>query len=134
MFGTPARISPTARARLRPYVDEQSLAEARIRLAPPWTWVPRLLRAGATTLGNDICFRPGSYREHDASGLALIAHECQHVRQYREMGAAPFLVQYLLGAIRVRFQHSAHPLELAPLIVQARARAEFRQTLEAEQA
>ncbi|MDA1009999.1 MAG: DUF4157 domain-containing protein [Chloroflexi bacterium] len=134
MSRPPVKISPTAIERLRPYGDEQSLRDARIRVTPPWSWVPRVLGATATTLGNDICFRTGRYREHDAIGLALIAHECRHVRQYREMGAVTFLVQYLLGALRVRFRHAAHPLELEPLVVQVRARAELRVALDAEQA
>ncbi|MEX2374121.1 MAG: DUF4157 domain-containing protein [Dehalococcoidia bacterium] len=134
MFRPPIKISPTAVERLRPYVDEQSLREARIRVTPPWSWVPRVLGATATTLGNDICFRPGRYHEHDAPGLALIAHECRHVRQYREMGAVSFLVRYILGAIRVRFRHAEHPLELEPLVIQAQARAELRAALDAEQA
>lgn len=134
MFRPAITISPTAVERLRPYVDEQSLRDARIRVTAPWSWVPRVLGASATTLGNDICFRPGRYREHDAVGLALIAHECRHVRQYREMGAARFLAQYVFDAIRVRFRHAEHPLELEPLVVQARARAELRAALDAEQA
>jgi hypothetical protein len=128
----PQRISPTAIERIRPYADEQSLRDTRIRTTPPWSWVPQVLGAGATTLGNDVCFRPGAYRETDPGGLALIAHECFHVRQYREMGAAQFLVRYLVGAIRVGFQHSAHPLELEPLVIQAQARAELAAAFEAE--
>jgi len=133
VFRPPLAISPTAAARLRLYVDEQSLREARIRVSAPWTWVPRLLSASATTLGNDICFRPGAFREHDAAGLALIAHECRHVRQYREMGAVRFLARYLLGMLQVRGRHADHPLELEPLVLQARARAELRAALDSEQ-
>ncbi len=134
MFGPPIKVSQTAIERLRPYADEQSLRDARVRVTPPWSWVPQLLGATATTLGNDICFRSGRYREHDAIGLALIAHECRHVRQYREMGALSFLAQYILGALRVRFRHAEHPLELEPLVLQAQARAELRAALDAEQA
>lgn len=133
-MAAPIKISETAIERLRPYADEQSLREARVRTSPPWSWVPRVLGATATTLGNDICFRTGRYREHDPSGLALIAHECRHVRQYREMGVPGFLLRYAIGAIRVRFQHSAHPLELEPLVVQAEALAQLRVAFDAERA
>lgn len=121
----PITLSEETVQRLLPYVDEQSLREARIRTTWPWTWVPRVLSAGAVTLRRDICFKPGLFRETDARGLALIAHECTHVRQYREMGTIPFLLRYLVGAIQVRFEHDAHPLELEPEAIQARARAEL---------
>jgi hypothetical protein len=112
--GTFIALSEGTVDRLRPYADEQSLRDARIRTAAPWTWVPRVLRAGAVTLGNDVCFKRGAFRDTDANGLALIAHECRHVRQYREMGAVRFLFRYVVGAIQVRFLHDAHPLELEP--------------------
>lgn len=121
----PLRLSEETVARLLPYVDERSLRAMRPRTTAPWSWLPRLLRAGAVTLGNDVCFRPGRFREADASGLALIAHECVHVRQYREMGAIPFLFRYLVGAVRVRFNHDAHPLEREPQELQARARGDL---------
>ncbi len=87
--------------------------------------IQRLLGAGAVTLGNDIRFRPRLYRDTDADGLALIAHECRHVRQYRELGTIRFLTRYLAGGIRVGFVHDAHPLEREPEAIQAQARAKL---------
>ncbi len=118
----PPRLSEATIQSLLTYVDEESLRTTRPRTSAPWTWAPRTLRVGAVTLGRDICFRPGAFREADVRGLALIAHECTHVRQYRELGAARFLLRYLWGAIRVRFVHDLHPLELEPQAVQVRAR------------
>ena len=112
--------------RLDTYVDRASLDSARIRTTAPWTWLPRLLRTGAVTLGRDICFRPGLYRTTDGRGLALVAHECTHVRQYQELGAPRFLFRYVVGAFQVRFVHDRHPLELEPEAVQARARHELQ--------
>jgi hypothetical protein len=111
--------------RLLPYVDEESLRIVRIRTTPPWSWLPRLLRVGAVTLGRDVCFRPDVFRLTDRRGLALVAHECTHVRQYRELGAPRFLARYFFGAVRTRFEHDRHPLELEPEAVQARARREL---------
>ena len=125
MPNAPIGISEDAIERLLPYADGQSLRDARIRTAAPWAWMPRLLGAGAVTLRNDICMKPGLYRETDAGGLALLAHECRHVRQYRELGTLRFLLQYLIGAIQVRFVHDAHPLELEPEAIQARALVEL---------
>ena len=121
MANSPIGIPAAAIDRLLPYADGQSLRDARIRTTAPWVWMPRLLGAGAVTLRNDICMKPELYRETDAEGLALIAHECRHVRQYRELGTVRFLLQYLIGAIQVRFVHDAHPLELEPEAIQARA-------------
>ena len=119
------RLSEATVTKLRPFVDELSLRRARIRTTPPWTWVPALLGAGATTLGHSICLRPTLLSEETARGIALIAHECCHVRQYRQFGAVGFLVRYAIGAIRSRFIHDAHPLEREPEAIQASVQAEF---------
>lgn len=106
--------------RLLPHVDERSLRSLRLRPGRPWRWVPALLRTGATTLGRDVCVRPGRCRLDTARGLALVAHEAIHVRQYRELGATRFLLRYIAGAVRVRFAHHAHPMEQEPIAVQRR--------------
>lgn len=105
--------------RLRPYVDAPALTAFRARTGAPWRFLPVVLRAGAVTLGTNVAFRSGRYDPSTARGLALIAHECVHVRQYREMGYLRFLVSYLRGALAVRFVHERHPLEQEPRAVQA---------------
>lgn len=115
-------LPPEAIERLAPYVDAQVLRSLRARTVTPWTWVPRVLQAGAVTLGRDVCFKPGLYNPTTPRGLALIAHECVHVRQYREMGPLRFLLAYLGGAVRVRFEHDRHPMELEAEALQARLR------------
>jgi hypothetical protein len=122
---TAETLPDDAITQLLPYVDEDSLRLVRIRTGPPWSWIPRLLRTGAVTLGRDVSFRPGLYRVTDARGLALVAHECTHVHQYRELNAARFLLRYLLGGVQTRFVHDRHPLELEPEAVQARVRREL---------
>ena len=113
--------------RLMSYADAESLRTVRIRTTAPWSWLPRVLRVGAVTLGRDVCFRPDVFRLTDRRGLALVAHECIHVRQYRELGAPRFLARYLLGAVRTRFVHDLHPMELEPEAIQARARQELEE-------
>src|SRR5688500_18534075 len=108
------RLSEATVATLRPYVDEQSLRRARLRTTAPWTWVPIVLRAGATTLGRNICLRPTVFSEQSPRGLALIAHECCHVRQYQQLGSARFLLRYLVGSFQSHFVHDSHPLEREP--------------------
>src|SRR5688572_23553087 len=119
------RLSEDTVATLIPFVDEQALRQARIRTTPPWTWVPIVLRSGATTLGRNICLRPAVFSEQTSRGLALIAHECCHVRQYQQLGSARFLLRYLVGAFQSRFVHDAHPLEREPEALQARVRGEL---------
>lgn len=121
-----ARLSSIEIDRLLPYADGTSLASFRARTRAPWSWIPRVLGAGAVTLGSNVAFRAGLYDPTTPHGLALIAHECIHVRQYRQMGFLPFLIAYARGAVASRFVHNNHPLELEPEAVQARVYAELQ--------
>jgi hypothetical protein len=120
-FGIPAE----AARRLAPYVDDASLRSAVVRTGRPWRWLPRLLRCDAVTLGRSIAYRPEAYDDVSGRGLALLAHECTHVRQYRERGAPRFVARYLVEAMRHGFAHDRHPLEQEPLAVQRRVRADL---------
>jgi hypothetical protein len=86
------------------------------------------LGASATTLGRWVFFKDGRYRPDTPGGLALIAHEAGHVRQWRELGALDFLLRYGRGLLTSRFRHDDHPME-APLV---EAQRRIRGTLEAE--
>lgn len=130
MSRAPITLSPEVIERLAPYVDRQALTAFRARTSVPWTWLPRVLQAGAVTLGRDVSFKVGVFNPTTPRGLALIAHECVHVRQYREMGAPRFLFAYLVGAIRSGFVHDEHPLELEAEALQARLRLELAQPVE----
>jgi hypothetical protein len=107
---------------LAPFVDPAALRAFRARTGRPWSLLPTALRASATTLGRSVLFRDGAYRTGDPRGLALIAHEAVHVRQFRELGVLRFLYRYAVGAVRVRFRHDAHEMEQEPLRVQAQVR------------
>lgn len=126
----PTRLAPETIERLSPYVDRQALMAFRPRTTVPWTWLPRLLRAGAVTLGADVSFKPGAFNQESPRGLALIAHESVHVRQYREMGALRFLASYAAGVVRSRGVHDRHPLELEAEELQARVRQELARPVE----
>ncbi|MEX2446651.1 MAG: DUF4157 domain-containing protein [Dehalococcoidia bacterium] len=120
------RLTPATVERLAPYVDRQALTAFRGQDGPPWSWLPRVLRAGAVTLGSDVCFRPGLLDQSTVGGLALIAHECVHVRDYRRLGAPLFLLRYAVGAVQSRFVHDDHPMELEAEALQARLYAELQ--------
>lgn len=49
-----------------------------------------------------IFFAPGAYRLDTAEGLALLAHEVEHCRQYRQLGRWRFRWRYLLAFWRNR--------------------------------
>jgi hypothetical protein len=72
------------------------------------------------TLGRWILVRRG--HEHDRD---LIAHELVHVRQWRQLGAARFLVRYLGAYAQSRWRGLGHQAayEAIPLEVEARALA-----------
>ena len=122
LAATRIQLTTTTVAQLSAFVDDQSLTTFVARTTPPWSWLPRLLGAGAVTLGRNVTFREGRYNETTPRGLALIAHECVHVRQYREMGAVSFLLAYGRGAIQSRFVHARHPLEIEANLLQKRVR------------
>jgi Domain of unknown function (DUF4157) len=106
------RLDPSERE-LFTHVPAHDLERARLVVVP-------LLTPGIAgmTLGRWILVRRG--HEHDRD---LIAHELVHVRQWRELGAARFLVRYLgayAGGRRRGLGHQA-AYEAIPLEAEARA-------------
>ena len=76
--------------------------------------------SAAITLGPVV-----SVRRRYAGDPYLLGHEAEHVRQWRELGAAEFLRQYLGAYLRWRrlgFGHQA-AYRLIPLEVEAEAAA-----------
>jgi hypothetical protein len=69
------------------------------------------------TLGRLILLRQG--HEHDRD---LIAHELVHVRQWRELGAARFLVRYLGAYARGRWRRLGHRAAYEAIPLEAEAR------------
>ena len=51
---------------------------------------------------NKIYLAPGYYRVETAEGLALIAHEITHCRQYKQHGAWRFRAKYLAAYLNNR--------------------------------
>ena len=69
------------------------------------------------TLGPWILLRRG--HEHDRD---LIAHELVHVRQWRELGAARFLVRYLRAYAGGRWRGLSHQAAYEAIPLEAEAR------------
>ena len=94
------------------HVPERDLDRARLVRVP-------LLTPGIAgmTLGCWILLRSG--HEHDRD---LIAHELVHVRQWRELGAARFLVRYFGTYARGRWRGLGHRAAYEAIPLEAEAR------------
>ena len=70
-----------------------------------WLWVggPVPPGAAAITVGSVVSVRPRS-----AGSVHLMAHEAEHVRQYRERGVAGFLLAYLRDYLGLRLRGWPH--------------------------
>lgn len=75
------------------------------RCGDHWLWVGGPVPPGfdAVTVGTVV-----SVRRAAAGDQRLLAHERQHVRQWRELGALGFLARYLGGYLRWRRQGCGH--------------------------
>ncbi|MCZ7526972.1 MAG: DUF4157 domain-containing protein [Acidimicrobiia bacterium] len=91
------RLSPAEQARHRhvPAVDRE---RARIVVVPVLTPGVR-----GMTLGRWVLVRRGHERDR-----GLLAHELVHVRQWREHGAARFLIGYVGAYLRSRVRGLGH--------------------------
>ena len=77
--------------------------------------------SAAITIGSVV-----SVRRRSAGDPRLLRHEAEHVRQWRELGFAEFLRQYLGAYVRWRREGFGHlaAYRLIPLEVEAEAAAE----------
>lgn len=69
-----------------------------------WVGGPVPPGAGGWTLGSLVIVR-----ERHAGSQHLLAHELEHVRQYREQGFVGFLARYLADYLTLRLQGWSHP-------------------------
>ena len=84
-----------------------------------WVGGPVPPGADAWTLGSLVIVRRG----HEAS-THLLAHELEHVRQYRDLGFVAFLVAYLVAYLRLRLR--GYPHQAAYRRIPAEVAAEWR--------
>ena len=94
------------------YVPVRDLDRARLVRVPVLT--PGI---AGMTLGRWILLRRGHDQDAD-----LIAHELVHVRQWRELGAARFLVRYLGAYARGRWRGLGHMAAYEAIPLEAEAR------------
>jgi hypothetical protein len=118
-------LPPDVVDRLSRFVPRSDLQAMRVHAGAPLRWMPVLLNTGAMTFGRHVLFRAGRFRIDTPRGLALIAHECGHIGQYREIGFFRFIVRYLRGQFQCRFRHDLHPMEAPMIALQRRVRQEL---------
>ena len=83
------------------------------------------------TNGWRIYFAPGAYRIDSAEGLALIAHEVEHCRQYQQLGTWRFRFKYLQAYFRNRWRGMDDKVAYAKIPYEIEARQVERKVLSA---
>jgi len=81
------------------------------------------------TDGWRIYFAPGCYRIDSPEGLALIAHEIAHCRQYQELGRWRFRAKYLAAYVQNRREGMDAKTAYAQIPFEIEARKVERQVL-----
>lgn len=84
-------------ALLSPFFPEVNLDKIRI-----WEGIPFYVRGNPIGYADreQIYFEPGAFRADTIEGLALLAHEIAHCRQYRALGPWRFRFRYLSYYLR----------------------------------
>jgi hypothetical protein len=88
---------------LAPFFPGFDLSQIRI-----YEGIPRYVLIGSAiepvgyTDCNRIYLTPGAYRVDSIEGLALLAHEITHCRQYKQHGTWRFRAKYLLAYFKNR--------------------------------
>jgi Domain of unknown function (DUF4157) len=95
------RLPQEARKLLAPFFPGFDLGEICIFEGIPW-YV--LSRPEGYADRNNIYLLPGLYQVGSIDGLALLAHEIEHCRQYRKHGTWHFRVRYLAAYFKNRLR------------------------------
>ncbi|MBP6821214.1 MAG: DUF4157 domain-containing protein [Acidobacteria bacterium] len=117
---------------LAPFFPGFDLSRVRI-----FEGIPRYvsIAAAAEPIGytdrNRIYFAPGAYRIDTPEGLALIAHEVVHCRQYHELGKWKFRAKYLSSYFQNRWRGMNDKVAYAQIPFEIEAREVERKVLSA---
>jgi Domain of unknown function (DUF4157) len=95
------RLPQGARKLLAPFFPDFDLGEICIFVGIPW-YV--LSRPEGYADRNNIYLLPGLYQVSSIDGLALLAHEIEHCRQYRKHGTWHFRARYLADYFKNRLR------------------------------
>ncbi len=115
---------------LAPFFPDFNLSRIRI-----FEGIPRYVTVAAATMPIGytdewkIYFAPGYYRTDTAEGLALIAHEMTHCRQYHQLGKWRFRTKYLSAYLQNRRNGMAEKTAYEQIPFEIEAREIERQVL-----
>lgn len=115
---------------LAPFFPDFDLNRVRV-----FEGIPRYVSIAAAgepigyTDRNRIYFAPGAYRIDSPEGLALIAHEIAHCRQYQQFGKWNFRAKYLSAYFRNRWRGMNDKIAYAQIPFEIEARAVERKVL-----
>ncbi len=116
-------MDPRAAVALKPWFPDLDLDRVRLVHTGPFAWFVRsILRQGAMTMPPYIFFGRHAFDPTSSRSLALLAHELEHVRQYREMGYLRFLITYGWHRLKAGKYSRNLPLESGPYALQDEVR------------
>lgn len=88
---------------LAPFFPDFDLRRVRIHEGiPRYVTIASAIEPIGYTDRNRIYLTPGSYRVDSIEGLALLAHEITHCRQYKQHGTWRFRAKYLTAYFKNR--------------------------------
>lgn len=109
---------------LTPWFPDLDLKAVRLVHSGVMSWFVRsVLRQGAMTIAPFVFFGKHRYDPTSPRSLALLAHELQHIQQYREMGHLRFLFTYSRDRLKAGRYSRDLPLESGPYALQEEVRA-----------
>jgi hypothetical protein len=109
---------------LAPWFPDLDLKAVRLVHSGVMSWFVRaVLRQGAMTIAPFVFFGKHRYDPTSPRSLALLAHELQHIQQYREMGHLRFLFTYSRDRLKAGRYSRDLPLESGPYALQEEVRA-----------
>lgn len=109
---------------LAPYFPDLDLSRVRIfEGIPRYVTITAAAEPVGYTDGWKIYFAPGFYRIDTPQGLALIAHEIAHCRQYHELGKWNFRAKYLAAYFQNRRDGMDAKIAYAQIPFEIEARA-----------
>ena len=115
---------------LAPFFRDLDLSRVRIHEGiPRYVTIAAAAEPIGYTDGWQIYFAPGYYRIDSPEGLALIAHELAHCRQYHELGKWRFRAQYLAAYFQNRRNGLDAKTAYAQIPFEIEARKVERETL-----
>jgi len=97
----PMRLPQNARQLLAPFFPGFELGRIRVYENIPWYVAGK---PQGYTDRNNIYLMPGAYQVNSIEGLALLAHEITHCRQYRKHGTWRFRALYLMSYFKNRMR------------------------------